>query len=737
MKRNFRKILLTVFAVTSLVMILAFSSSAKEYKSGNFIYNVGSKYAVLVEYTGKSKSVKIPSKVKDVPVTRVGEWAFSDNKTMQSVTIPSTVTRIGEAAFNNCTALKKVSLPKNLKTISASAFWYCTGLKQIFIYENVSSIGKNAFKGCSNATIYVVKGTFAEKHISSLEDTKMAYRYMTSLKFDKSSLSLQKGSSQQLTYKVSPENVYNKKVTYKSSNEKIATVSADGIVKAVSYGTAVITCTAKDGSKKVSSCTVKVVPQNVSGLKTSSVTTKSYTLKWSKVDGATGYLIKKYDTAKKEWSTLGKTTKTSWSFKNLKPGMSTRYAVKAYTVVGRTTYYSPAYKYLTAKTLSPDKVTGLTAVPGSSSVTLTWNDIDDATGYIVYIYDKSKNEYYQKADVSSSIAEIGSLKSSTPYSFAVKAYFKNESDTAYSKYYSEICSVTTLPGAVKGFSLIEDYTTAESVTLAWTKLSDCGGYIIYLYDAKTKEYNPYHTIKNNEITIFTATGLNPDTVYYFKIRAYGTDEANIGELSDKLRTRTLKNLINEKNGLQHFTEALNNTKNSTEDFTIIKQCTITDRNAPDSIIYDGILDEIAVSYSKSYSIVSGAESLTLVPATTLIAPLGKDCALEGSMIKENSMTVSPDGNGYNISFELITEDTEASATSNVAEIPDWKKIEEKNSSFKLLTCTYEGTEIVAKIRDGKLDHITTKVPMTVTFIYDNKGYSFTETVEYKYFFIRN
>lgn len=737
MKRNFKKLLLTAFAVASLVMIFAFSSSAKEYKSGNFVYNVGSKYAVLVEYTGKSKTVKIPSKVKDVPVTKIGEWAFSDNKTMQSVTIPSTVTKIGEAAFNNCTALKKISLPKNLKTISASAFWYCTGLKQIFIYEKVSSIGKNAFKGCSNATVYVVKGTYAEKHVSELEGVKMAYRYMTSLKFEKSSLSLQKGGSQQLTYKVSPENVYNKKVTYKSSNEKIATVSSDGIVKGISYGTAVITCTAKDGSKKVSSCTVKVVPKNVSGLKAASATTSSYTIKWNKVDGATGYLVKKYDTAKKSWSTLGKTTKTSWSFKNLQPGMSARYAVKAYTTVGRTTYYSPAYKYLTAKTLSPDKVTGLTAVPGSSSVTLTWNDIDDATGYIVYIYDKEKNEYYQKADVSSSIAEIGSLKSSTAYSFAVKAYFRNESNSSYSKYYSEICSVTTLPGAVKGFSVIDDYTTAESVTLTWTKLSDCNGYIIYLYDAKKKEYNPYHTIKNNETTLFTATGLSPDTVYYFKIRAYGTDEANMGELSDKLKTKTLKNLITEKNGLQHFTDSLNATKNSTESFSIIKQCTVTDRNAPDSIIYDGILDEIAVSYSNSHSVVSGADSLTLIPATSLIAPLGKDCALESSMIKENSMAVSPDGNGYNISFELITEDTEATATSNVAEIPDWAAIEKKNSSFRLLTCTYEGTRVVAKIRDGKLDHLTVSVPMTVTFIYDNKGYSFTQTVEYKYFFIRN
>ena len=104
MKAIFKKILFTALTVTSLLMILAFSSSAKEYTSGNFKYNVGSKYAVLVEYTGKSSSVKIPSEVKNVPVTVIGEWAFSDNKTLKSITIPSTVTKIGEAAFNNCTA---------------------------------------------------------------------------------------------------------------------------------------------------------------------------------------------------------------------------------------------------------------------------------------------------------------------------------------------------------------------------------------------------------------------------------------------------------------------------------------------------------------------------------------------------------------------------------------------------------------------------------------------------------
>ena len=119
MKKFLSKLLFTVLTVTSLFVILAFSSSAKEYTSGNFKYDIGSKSAVLLEYTGKNKTVKIPSKVKDVPVTEIGEWAFSDNKNLKTITIPSTVTKIGEAAFNNCSSLSKVSLPKNLKKIKA------------------------------------------------------------------------------------------------------------------------------------------------------------------------------------------------------------------------------------------------------------------------------------------------------------------------------------------------------------------------------------------------------------------------------------------------------------------------------------------------------------------------------------------------------------------------------------------------------------------------------------------
>lgn len=737
MKRNFKKVILQIFAVTALLLLFVFSASAKEYVSGNFKYNVGSKYAVLLEYTGNRTSVKIPSKVKGVPVTAIDEWAFSDKSNMKSVTIPSTVTRIGEAAFNNCTSLKKISLPKNLKKISASAFWYCTGLKQIFIYDKVTSIGKNAFRGCNNATVYVVKGSYAEEHIKELDNVKLAYRYITSLKLDKSSATLQMGDTLGLTYKTAPEKVYSKKVTFKSSNEKVATVSSDGKVTAVACGKAVIICTAKDGSGKVSSCTVKVVPQNVSGLKTTSVTRSSYTLKWNASKGASAYLIKKYDTSAKKWVTVGKTTKTSYSFKDLETGSSTRYSVKAYTTVGNSTYYSPSYKYYTAKTLSPDKVTGLAATAGSTSITLTWKEIDNATGYLVYIYNSEKDEYYLKTDVAAPKAEISALRSNTSYSFAVKAYFKGESGTSYSKYYSEICTATTLPDIVRGFSVISDNTTSDSVTLTWTKNSDCGGYIIYLYNSQTKKYAAYETIKSNDITEFRVTGLKPSTVYYFKIRAFGENESIVGELSSKLKVKTTEKLISADNAPEFFAKALNNTKSSTKSFSIIKQCNILDRTAPDSLEYANVLNSVAHSYSTTYNVVSGKIPNTDLTADSVIAPYNMDCVIEKSLIAEDSVSVEADGNGYVVSFALPSETDKSTVNALLTETIDWQNVAEKNEGFSLTSYTYEGTEFEAKIREEKLDYLTVKVPMKVSFTLDGKPYSFSQTVEYKYFFIWN
>lgn len=76
--------------------------------------------------------------------------------------------------------------------------------------------------------------------------------------------SVVEGNTVQLTATVSPANATNKRVTWKSSDETIATVDAKGLVKAVKEGTTTITVTTKDGAKTATSTiTVTVAVESV------------------------------------------------------------------------------------------------------------------------------------------------------------------------------------------------------------------------------------------------------------------------------------------------------------------------------------------------------------------------------------------------------------------------------------------------------------------------------------------
>ena len=84
-------------------------------------------------------------------------------------------------------------------------------------------------------------------------------RRATSVKVAPTSVTLNAGAKKTLKATVAPSNATSKKVTWKSSNTKVAKVSSKGVVTAVKAGTATITATTADGSKKVAKCKVKVV----------------------------------------------------------------------------------------------------------------------------------------------------------------------------------------------------------------------------------------------------------------------------------------------------------------------------------------------------------------------------------------------------------------------------------------------------------------------------------------------
>ena len=65
---------------------------------------------VLVEYHGNAANVVIPDGVREI-----GDYAFSDCRSLTNITIPDSVTEIGRSAFGGCSILTSITIPENVE----------------------------------------------------------------------------------------------------------------------------------------------------------------------------------------------------------------------------------------------------------------------------------------------------------------------------------------------------------------------------------------------------------------------------------------------------------------------------------------------------------------------------------------------------------------------------------------------------------------------------------------------
>ena len=68
----------------------------------------------------------------------------------KATTIPNSVVEIGENAFYNCQSLETITIPNSITKIGISAFNACTALSAITLSENLTAIGEWAFDNCNN-----------------------------------------------------------------------------------------------------------------------------------------------------------------------------------------------------------------------------------------------------------------------------------------------------------------------------------------------------------------------------------------------------------------------------------------------------------------------------------------------------------------------------------------------------------------------------------------------------------
>lgn len=254
------------------------------------------------------------------------------------------------------------------------------------------------------------------------------------------------------------------------------------------------------------------------GFAAESATSSSVSLKWDKNANASGYEIEQYKGGK--WTQIAKinnSSTVSYNVSGLAADTTYTFRMRAYKTLSSGTAYSD-YVRLAAKTqlTNTEKFVGTAISP--TAVKLDWNRNDKVTGYIIEQYKGGKWTQIAVTKNNTTLTfTVKGLADATPYSFRIKTYKNADGKTNYSGYTT--VKAETPPAAVKKARVTS--TTATWITLEWERNANVTGYAIEQY--KGGKWTQIAVTKNNTTLKFIVKGLNPDTKYSFRIRAYKTN----------------------------------------------------------------------------------------------------------------------------------------------------------------------------------------------------------------------
>ncbi len=212
---------------------------------------------------GRSVTYKYSSESKELLGQGILKLAgTSKNNAAASVTLSMNGQKLKnnttlKATFNKKYTFQAIVIDKAGKVLkggSAKITW-STSNKKI---ATVTSGGKVSVKKKAGTVTITAKTADGKTAKVKLKVSKAAVKVTKVTITGSKTMSLKKKKTQTLKAAVAPVSAANQKVTWKSSNEKVAIVNSKGKVTAKKAGTVTITAAAKDGSKKKAAIKIKV-----------------------------------------------------------------------------------------------------------------------------------------------------------------------------------------------------------------------------------------------------------------------------------------------------------------------------------------------------------------------------------------------------------------------------------------------------------------------------------------------
>jgi hypothetical protein len=175
-----------------------------------------------------------------------------------------------------------------------------------------------------------------------------------------------------------------------------------------------------------------------------------------------------------------------------------------------------------------------------TSIGLSWNAVNGASGYKIYRASSTDGAFYQigsrTASPSPSYADIG-LTSGAAYYYkvsAVNAVGEGDQSAAVEGKTKEATAAPDVPAAPAGLAVTG--VTAASISLSWDAVAGVTGYYVYRASAAA---GPFARIGTSAANSYTDTGLSLNTVYYYKVSAGNAAGEGAQSVVVEERTRLL------------------------------------------------------------------------------------------------------------------------------------------------------------------------------------------------------
>lgn len=270
--------------------------------------------------------------------------------------------------------------------------------------------------------------------------TKAGYVKPKKLEVKNSSVELTVNQTKKI--KITPTPSYaSSKVTWSSSNKKVATITNSGKITATGCGKATLTYVSKANKKIKGKITVTVIPQKVEKLTQTAAGTDYVTVSWKKSEDVTGYAVYILNKNNNKKELIGKTKKNSYKIKNINSGEKVKIFVSAYKNIKLIKNNKETVKTYESSKVSVSAVTKPIKVKlekegtSNTSVTLKWNKATGATEYLIYSFNPETEEYKYEDKTTKTNFTVKNLKNGKTYYFVVKARIYNGKkyyDSSYS-----------------------------------------------------------------------------------------------------------------------------------------------------------------------------------------------------------------------------------------------------------------------------------------------------------------